>query len=125
MTGMRIGEALALHWDDMSLDTGRVHIHRNLVRYTAKAWEFVPPKTDSGDRHIILDSMALDAMKAHREQSPAGHALVFAQADGTPIYHTNVGRAMRPERSAPKALRRSVDEIERPSLLLSGRGGAK
>lgn len=58
--GTRHGEIAALAWDDVDLETGKVHIRRNL---TAQG-DFVPPKTKAGDRVITLLAPALDALRA-------------------------------------------------------------
>lgn len=58
--GPRHGELAALAWEDIDLDTGKVHIQRNLTRQG----DFVPPKTRAGDRVITLLAPALEALKA-------------------------------------------------------------
>lgn len=58
--GPRHGEIAALAWEDVDLETGKVHIQRNLTRLG----DFVPPKTKAGDRVITLLAPALDALRA-------------------------------------------------------------
>lgn len=61
--GPRHGEIAALAWEDVDLETGRVHIQRNLTALG----DFVPPKTKAGDRVITLLTPALDALRAQYE----------------------------------------------------------
>ena len=65
--GPRHGEIAALAWEDVDLDSGTVHIQRNLTRIGG----FVPPKTKAGDRVITLLAPALDALRA--QYSLTGH----------------------------------------------------
>lgn len=58
--GLRHGEIAALSWADVDLESGKVHIQRNLTRIG----DFVPPKTKAGDRVITLLAPALDALRA-------------------------------------------------------------
>lgn len=65
--GPRHGEIAALAWEDVDLESGKVHIQRNL---TAQG-DFVPPKTKAGDRVITLLAPALDALRA--QHALTGH----------------------------------------------------
>jgi len=61
-SGLRHGELAALAWEDIDLETGTVHVQRNLTVLGT----FGPPKTESGDRKISLLQPALDALRAQR-----------------------------------------------------------
>lgn len=58
-TGLRHGEMCALAWEDVDLETGEIHVCRNL---TARGL-FVPPKTRAGTRTITLLQPALEALR--------------------------------------------------------------
>ena len=90
-TGMRKGELLAQHWDDIDLKG------RNLtVRYTLtkehEAWGVGEPKSAAGRRRISLTTAAVSALRSHRAAQVArrlqlGPAwqdsdLVFDRRDG-------------------------------------------
>lgn len=62
-SGLRHGELAALAWEDVDLDTGTIHVRRNLTGIGT----FGPPKTDAGDRKIKLLEPALEALNAQRE----------------------------------------------------------
>jgi integrase len=94
-TGIRRGEALALHWKDVDLDHRRIHIRYTLQDLKGGVFEFSPPKTDSSRRAITLTDMAVVALRRHRKAQrrrpgELGTAwqerdLVFTTATGGPI----------------------------------------
>jgi integrase len=66
-TGIRRGEALALHWKDVDLDNRRIHIRYTLQDLKGGVFEFSPPKTDSSRRAITLSDLAVAALRRHRK----------------------------------------------------------
>lgn len=58
--GPRHGELAALAWEDIDLETGKVHIRRSLTHQG----DFVPPKTRAGDRVITLLTQAIEVLRA-------------------------------------------------------------
>jgi integrase len=94
-TGIRRGEALALHWKDVDLDNQRIHIRYTLQDLKGGVFEFSPPKTDSSRRAITLSDMAVAALHRHRKAQRLRAAeletawqerdLVFTTATGGPI----------------------------------------
>jgi len=63
-TGVRIGEALAVSWDEVDLGTGTVAIEWNLVRVRGVGLLRVPrTKTASGERTLCLPDFALDMLR--------------------------------------------------------------
>lgn len=56
MTGMRIGEATALQWDDVDLEEGTLSISKTLYYKNASNYRFTDPKTKASIRVISLDT---------------------------------------------------------------------
>lgn len=104
MTGLRVGELIALRWRDVDFVAGRVRVRRNYV-----LGEFGTPKSRRSSRSVPLDdSLAgeLDrlARAAAREQAePDPDALVFPSPhNGEPL---SKGQILRRYRRALKAAR--------------------
>jgi len=93
--GLRQGEALALRWEDIDLDTGTLTVKRSMQHLVGKGLVFDEPKSRAGRRTIMLPNGLRDALRAHRaaqleERLAAGsewqeHGLLFAQVNGRPI----------------------------------------
>jgi integrase len=60
-TGLRLGEALGLKWEDVDLISGRLIVRRALQRHRGKGLVFVPLKTASSYRTVVLSRRAIDA----------------------------------------------------------------
>lgn len=93
-TGARIGELLALRWDDLNLEDARVTIQRGVQRITGAGEVVSGPKTEAGIRTMTLPSVAVAALRAHkarqvtaRRPNPLG--LVFPSSRGTHINESN------------------------------------
>ncbi len=95
-TGLRIGEALALRWEDWEGD-------RLWVRHTLRRdGTLGPPKTPGSMGYLYLDSDTQAALaewqkrlQAEREQAEdwQEHGLIFPSRRGTPLEYRNVLRA--------------------------------
>jgi integrase len=99
-TGLRRGEALGLHWEDVDLEEATLSVRRSLdVDGTLKT-----PKNQASRRTLKLAPRALAALKAHKarqneERLRAGdvwkdHNLVFPNTIGRPM---NAGNFYRRE----------------------------
>ncbi len=63
--GLRPGEALALTWDDVDLESGLVHITKALSTGKSKRY-FGEPKTRKSRRSVHITDRTVTALKAHR-----------------------------------------------------------
>ncbi len=86
-TGMRRGELLALHWDDIDFVQSSVFVHRTLSRIIRQGCKETEPKTRAGRRVIVLPAMVVGALQKHQMEQEkkrieagekwVGHGLVF------------------------------------------------
>jgi integrase len=99
--GLRRGEALALRWSDIDLDTGVIRV-RNALHRTTGGLEIGPVKTDGSARTVALPPPCSEALRDHRahqeaERAAAGlrwrdRGLVFTTTLGTPLEPRNLNR---------------------------------
>ncbi|MED1642127.1 tyrosine-type recombinase/integrase [Brevibacillus agri] len=101
-TGLRIGEALALTWEDLDFDTKSLTVNKTLV-YPLNSQPYLStPKSKNSERTIKLDDSTIKLMRRHRinqievclmykNYKPAKDNIVFHQHDGRWL-RTNVVR---------------------------------
>jgi integrase len=93
--GLRQGEALGLHWEDVDLEAGNLRVRVALQRQDGRGLQSVEPKTARSRRGIVLPPYVVESLRAHRsrqvqERLLAGSrwqetGLVFTTAIGTPL----------------------------------------
>jgi integrase len=76
-TGMRIGEAVALKWNDIDFEGRFIHVKRSLVRGVISL-----PKSGK-TRSVDMSAQLMEALKAH----PFRSEFVFANTAGKPFAH--------------------------------------
>lgn len=102
LCGLRAGEALALRWEDMNLETGRLTVSRQVIWRRAKdrkpdepSWQFTAPKSEAGKRMLEIPPALVQGLteyRAWRNGSAGPGALVFSTKQGTPLCQRNVRR---------------------------------
>jgi integrase len=91
-TGLRIGEAIALRWQDVDLTRRRVHVRRRYYRGT-----FAPPKSRYGRRDVPLSKRLADELEFRTLLEEDPDALVFPSATGTVLDSSNLmARVLKP-----------------------------
>lgn len=65
--GLRQGEALGLHWQDIDLDAGTLRV-RTTVQRIGKEVLFLPPKSARSKRIVGIPPVCVEALRAHRRQ---------------------------------------------------------
>ncbi len=92
-TGIRIGEALGLRWQDVDTLTGRIHIRQRVRAASVNA-----PKSENGKREVPLSEALGRDLTAHWMESPFSKPedLVFPTATGKPQHATNLYRWFTP-----------------------------
>lgn len=103
-TGARLGELLALTWDDADLQSGTLAIRRSLQRVGGE-WVIGEPKTRAGMRTIALPLEAIQAlrkqkrMQAEMRLKAGGErqdwGLIFTGERGQPLCQSTVQHAVR------------------------------
>jgi len=63
MTGMRIGEGTAIHWEDINFKTGQLTINKSLYYKNREDYTFSETKTKASNRTIVLDEDTLTMLK--------------------------------------------------------------
>jgi integrase len=117
LVGLRIGECLALRFDDLDLDTGTIKVSRTLHN-----GECSSPKTPSSRRTLTLPQRALKSLERLCSTTD-GRGYLFATSSGKPVDVSNfykwswkptLRRAGLPETLTPHQLRHGT-----ASLLLN------
>jgi integrase len=103
-TGVRRGEALAIGWDDIDLDSGVIHVRHGVVLVDGEV-RIGPPKTKSSERRIKIGPETVQTLREHlaeqRERRVAvgagwtDHGLVFPRVDGRPRSPVHASHAFR------------------------------
>jgi integrase len=86
-TGLRIGEAIALRWQDIDLSRRRVHVRRRFYRGT-----FASPKSKYGRRDVPLTSRLAQELELRWMLEDNVEGLVFPSLRGTVLDSANVMR---------------------------------
>lgn len=104
-TGLRKGELLGLHWEDLDLTTGTASIRHSLQRTRTGGLTHLPTKTRASERRIALPTECLHSLKKHQERQDKEHeaagsawqdnSLVFTTPTGRPIDPANLTRRFR------------------------------
>ena len=96
MTGMRIGEAAALHWSDIDFETGLLSITKTLYYKTMTDYKFVEPKTQASIPTIYIDADTLNELKAWKkvQQQVLPNCELVLSYNGTPTSKTTLPRAL-------------------------------
>jgi integrase len=80
-TGLRPGEAYALDWSAVDLESGCLRVLRS---WDHRGQKFVEPKTAAGVRVVPLSGWLVAELTAQKERS-GGEGLVFANGNGKPM----------------------------------------
>lgn len=96
-TGLRIGEALALTWDDINLDEQTLTVNKNLV-YPLNTNPYIStPKTKGSVRTIKLDDYTIRLLKKHKINRSEIYLMYknYKRPDTNIVFHQHDGRWLR------------------------------
>ena len=88
LTGMRIGEILALRVEDVDLIGGLLQVRRDVYRGHVQDG----PKTRRSERRVPLAAFLIAAIQAWMVKRPAGSSWLFPSEAGTPYHDRNLLR---------------------------------
>ena len=93
-TGMRVGEAICLTWDDVNLKEGYIDINKTAVKAPGGVQIQFHPKTEQSVRRIYLSQNTVDFMRRLERQhrNYRGSNLVFPNRNGN-IYNVSTLRS--------------------------------
>lgn len=80
MSGMRIGELMALTWDDIDFQHHKIHITKNDILDIHHQPIISTPKTKNAIRTIDIDQTTLNELKRWKQQNP--YSLLFPNRNG-------------------------------------------
>jgi len=110
--GLRVGEALGLKWEDLDLDARRLAVKRALQHRRGVGLVFVEPKTPRSRRAVPLTSIAVEALRDHRDRQ-MGHPLPWE--DSGLVFTNFSGRPMQPN-TANSELKRALNGAGLPQI---------
>lgn len=96
-TGLRRGEALALRWQDVDLETGVIVVRSNLTEIRGTTVEGAP-KTRKGQRRVDIGDRTIGALRAHRARQARERLRLGDGWEGTTdrVFTNPVGADLRP-----------------------------
>ena len=65
-TGLRVGELMALQWDDLNFNTGELRIERQIYQIKGELL-IQPPKNKASIRTVILPPAVVTALKKYKQ----------------------------------------------------------
>src|SRR3954454_17065194 len=95
LSGLRQGELLGLHWQDVDFDHELIHVRTALDRKRRD----VPPKTERAVRDVVLMPALAEALRQHKRETKFNRLddYVFTTRAGTPHHAPHIGlRALKP-----------------------------
>jgi integrase len=99
LTGLRMGELLAMKWEHLDWQSSRYHVTESLWRGRG-GFQFVSPKTETSRRTVRLQPGLLEELRVHRGAQDrhrlalgdgyADYGLIFCQSNGRPLDPRNL-----------------------------------
>nr|WP_112275207.1 site-specific integrase [Lentzea terrae] len=81
-TGVRIGEALAVYWEDVDFEAGTVAVNYTVIRVKGVGLIRKSTKTEAGERTLLLPQWALDMLRRRHKATSFPSGPIFPDALG-------------------------------------------
>jgi len=114
-TGLRLGEALGLQWEDLDMDAQTAAV----VRQVTQSGEVVEPKTASGSRTVDLPGALVDVLRHHRA-SQLERALRAGREPGPWVLGAAPAASYAARHRIRRALERALRDAGLPRLTPHG-----
>ena len=90
--GLRRGEALALTWDAVDLDSGTLYVKQTLQSIIGKGLVISEPKSDKSCRIVVMPDFVKEVLIEHKAKQVVESDFVFCTSVGTPFGPRNIVR---------------------------------
>lgn len=96
-TGLRLGEALGLKWEDIDFAAGKLVVRRALRREMGIGFVLSEPKTPKSRRRLYLAPAVVKALNEHwlRQDEERVRAHDVWQAEHDQVFKSEVGKPMQ------------------------------
>ena len=98
VTGMRRGELLALHWNDVDLVHGSLQVQYTATFLPGVGYQQTDPKTASSKRGIVLPAFVVEGLRTHRKQQLAQRLQTPSWKDNDLVFPNRNGGYFSPTR---------------------------
>jgi integrase len=115
-TGLRLGEALGLMWEDVDFVSSRLMVRRALQRQRDHKLVLVEPKTAKSRRTVYFPEGTSQALREHRRLQAEARLLAGSGwQDNGLVFCTETGRPIEPA-GVSKRLQRILKKAELPQI---------
>jgi integrase len=99
-SGLRLGEALGLTWDDVDFDDATIAVRRSLAKVAAGEWGLTEPKTSRSRRIVPIPATTVRALREAKDRQDAERAGAGRDwqehPEGQPVFADGYGRRFEP-----------------------------
>jgi integrase len=118
ITGMRRGELLGLHWQDIDFDEKCLYVRRSVVRVGKLGLIESEPKTRLSKRKIMLPTFVLDALKHYQEYQQVMREQAGTQWEEKGIVFCNARGGYLSESTLQGSFKRLLKRAGLPNIRL-------
>jgi integrase len=122
-TGMRKGEVLGLHWNDVDVDNHVLFVRHTLVSVNNNQTIFSDPKTPASRAWVALSQRAVEALRRQQRHPTAAEDLVFTRPGQQPLrpqYVLDQLRRLTAEAGLPSIRVHDLRHLAATIMLSSG-----